>query len=213
MSRSRIDVRLEFLRQNAAAHQAQDLRLRLSGRGRGQHPDPEGMPAPGIQEAQGGQTVEPGVGHSLDELGAAGLGLGPETFHLGGSSAQVDGIAGKDEVQLALHGFEQLAADLWGERLEGRGVHVAYRLIRLPLASSATAAVRSASSQRPTLLPPKCTARPQSALRLAAGIKRTAASPCLRPPRPHQRPRDATPDPTVPDSPAMHSGSGGLGLR
>ncbi len=117
-------VGMQFRGQSAGAGELEKFRLDLCRAGGGDDPGMEGVPAPGIHEAEGGETVEPGVGHLLDQPGPVLLGEPPQRGHLRREGGEEVGCLRREHViQLARDRLHELPAHSRGERFKGGGVH------------------------------------------------------------------------------------------
>ncbi len=114
-----VGVRPQFLRQRAAADEFEQFRLGFLRGSRGEHPRLERMPAPGIQKAESGEAVEPGVGHSFDQPGAVVLRFLAEPLDLGLRGPQVGRVSREDIIKLPRDRLHELAANGGGEGFEG----------------------------------------------------------------------------------------------
>lgn len=82
------------------------------------------MPASRVHETQCGQTIEPGVSHTLDDPSPVSLRELPQRRHLGSKSREIiRRLGGDGKVELARDRLHELFADSRSKSLERRGVH------------------------------------------------------------------------------------------
>jgi hypothetical protein len=114
----------QLVRHRPAAHLPEQLWLGLSGRGRRENSGVKGVPPMGVHEAKRRQTIEPRVGHALDErVATVGLQGGAEFVDLGGLLPEFRRVRRQDVIEPCRNELPELVPGGLRESFEGGLVH------------------------------------------------------------------------------------------